>query len=323
MKWGVIAADSVKAKQGQRGGGGFISLATVEALDCVVQTYRYMPSGGIHNRIRNSCAMMRHHRWEGVDDVDGVLDLFGFPVQRGPYIRAVYVHTSPYVFMIKLPWYRPKSVQRLSRLLLHRRLKDCVVMTNANWVRDDFLKHGIDATTVYPPCNIKVEGPVLPPDERLNKVISVGALVVSKGHDMVAEIAQSLNTPCHIYGYGWPTHYGHGATTRPNVPYSEIDSASRHAKVIMSGCHVEDFGLAVVEGMIRGAIPVVPDLYGFRETVPFPDLRYKPHDYLSAKQVLAKALAGSYDYLQDNIIDHAKQYDKARFQRDLRACLGA
>lgn len=92
-----------------------------------------------------------------------------------------------------------------------------------------------------------------------------------------------------------------------------MEVACRTHKVIMSAYHHKDFGLAIVEGMARGAIQVVSDLYGFKEPVPWPELRYRPHDIDHATAILRDALDGAFDDIQTDIMTHTQRYSKKSF----------
>ena len=86
-----------------------------------------------------------------------------------------------------------------------------------------------------------------------------------------------------------------------------ITDALARAKVYFHSSK-ETFGLAVVESIASGCIPIVPDNSAHQETVPFEELRYLPDNYDSAVIKLRNALDGKYDYLLPSLKDHLRNF---------------
>ncbi len=76
----------------------------------------------------------------------------------------------------------------------------------------------------------------------------------------------------------------------------------------------ETLGLAVLEGISAGCIPIVVDNTGNRETVPFKELRYQEGDDNHAKELIAKAISGGFDYLLPELQNHIKRYTEDNYQ---------
>lgn len=324
MRWGLIAANMGKAKAGLGGGGGRVNMEIIRALpDSYQKNIDLNRLGSIRAKLAIIAESKRVTEWAAYRQLDGVLNTIPVPPAPGPYVRAIYVHTSLWRRIGRSRW-RPGLLRRWVMRQQMKHADGCIILTNSNWVRDDFISHGLPARTVYPPCDTTPLGDILPPEERSKNIISVGRLVKIKRHDWAASVADNLGVPCHIYGSGVPPDGGYGRKSHlyANVDWRRIEAASRRSKVIFSGCHVEDFGIAVVEGMVRGAIPVVPDLYGFRETVPFAELRYKPDDIISAVSRTHRAISGDFDHLAPDLMAHASQYTTERFRDTLRKHLG-
>lgn len=323
-KWGLIIPNINGIDAGLAGGGGRVCAEVIKALpNNVIRDIDWASEGALRARLKIMREAKKTRMWAEEENLDGVLNMLSIPPAPGPYVRAMYVHTSLWRRM-GLPWYRPGLFRWWMRRQQTRHMEDCIVLANSMWVRDEFISHGIPAQTVYPPCNIAPACEVPPSGERRPGMISVGRLTPIKRHDWAARVAERVGCPCDIYGAGNPPPsggYGGTSNIHINVPWETIDAASKTAKVIFSGCHVEDFGIAIVEGMARGAIPVVPDAYGFRETVPFDELRYTPEDLPGAAETTRRAITGEYDHLVPDIIRHAAQYNTDRFHTTLHACI--
>ena len=74
----------------------------------------------------------------------------------------------------------------------------------------------------------------------------------------------------------------------------------------------ESFGIAVVEAVAAGCIPVVPDNSAHRETVPFEALRYG--STAEGAAAVRAALDGRYDGLRPKLQAHAQKFSEEAFQ---------
>ncbi len=77
----------------------------------------------------------------------------------------------------------------------------------------------------------------------------------------------------------------------------------------------ETFGIAVVESIAAGCIPIVPDNSAHSETVPFEELRYNGKD--DAVQKLQEAISGKYDYLRKDLKNHIQKFSSKSFQENM------
>ena len=94
-----------------------------------------------------------------------------------------------------------------------------------------------------------------------------------------------------------------------NEERKQIIFALASAKVYFHSA-VETFGISVVEAMLSGCIPIVPNNSAHLETVPFNELRYIPDSLDDALDKVNNALAGKYDYLLPDIKTHARNFIK-------------
>lgn len=77
----------------------------------------------------------------------------------------------------------------------------------------------------------------------------------------------------------------------------------------------ETLGLAVLEGISAGCIPIVPDNTGNKETVPFRELRYMENDSEHARQLVEKALSGGFDALIPDLQHHVNTFVQENYDR--------
>ena len=186
---------------------------------------------------------------------------------------------------------------------------------------------------VYPPCELGRA-----PKKRAGRrtdAITIGAITPAKRHHTVVDICgrSKLCRTVKIVGTTdddlttKPYHQklAELAVSRPGVslhtdiPEDEKNSRLSDARCAVSACRIEPFGMAIVEAIGRGCIPVVFDNWGFRETVPYPELRFTDAD--EAAEILDGALAGGFDYLLPALQRHVKRFTTDRFRERVRQCL--
>ena len=77
----------------------------------------------------------------------------------------------------------------------------------------------------------------------------------------------------------------------------------------------ETFGIAVVEAIAAGCVPVVPNNSAHPETVPFAELRYRSED--EAAGIVRNALDGRYDHLLPGLQEHVQRFSEEAFQEKM------
>ena len=82
-------------------------------------------------------------------------------------------------------------------------------------------------------------------------------------------------------------------------------------------CSRETFGITTVEGIAAGCIPIVSDIFGHKETVPFSELRYAENDHIQAEEKLTCALDGEFDHQLAKLKEHIKKYDREEFMANI------
>ena len=330
--FGLVCTGLDLIRQNMVGGGGRVTKRIMGAIPCEAHDVelhttadfrRHMSGDTLHmpgafHLIRQWLEVAkvtdRSTAWAAARKHDGIISVLGMPPGRGDMPRYLYAHRSPWG-MNTGKWHR-RQMRRVLHRMHERRLPGCQVWCNAQWVCDDYVRHGAEARVIHPPCVVDT---YRRNDERKG-AMSVGRLVPQKGHDMAADICRMAGAELTVYGSGVRTQYG-SATVHVNAFDAAIASAALNAKCVISGCHIEDFGIAVVEAVAAGCIPVVPDLYGFRETIPYDELRYAPHDTRGAARILRGVLAGSYDNLIPGLVSHMRQYGAGEFDARVRSAV--
>ena len=105
-----------------------------------------------------------------------------------------------------------------------------------------------------------------------------------------------------------------------NPAPGQLDSVLGGARVYLHASK-ETFGMAVVEAIAAGCVPVVPDNSAHPETVPYDELRYRTE--AEAVEIVRGALDGRYDSLLPALQGHAERFSEEAFQAGmLRAVEG-
>ena len=102
-----------------------------------------------------------------------------------------------------------------------------------------------------------------------------------------------------------------GARLHLNPAPGAIDGVLGRARVYLHASS-ETFGIAVVEAIAAGCVPIVPDNSAHPETVPFAELRYSTEEEGAAK--VSAALDGEYDRLLPRLQEHVQQFSEEAFQ---------
>ena len=104
---------------------------------------------------------------------------------------------------------------------------------------------------------------------------------------------------------------GTGARLHLNEGPGAVDDMLGRARVYLHASK-ETFGIAVVEAIAAGCVPVVPDNSAHPETVPFKDLRYDTEE--GAARIVREALDGRHDRLLPALREHVQRFSEEAFQ---------
>lgn len=104
-----------------------------------------------------------------------------------------------------------------------------------------------------------------------------------------------------------------------NPAPGELDSVLGGARAYLHASK-ETFGMAVVEAIAAGCVPVVPDNSAHPETVPYDELRYGSEEEAADK--VQAALDGRYDGLLAGLQGHVRRFSEGAFQERMLEIIG-
>lgn len=206
-------------------------------------------------------------------------------------------------------------------MLRHRPL---YVIANSQHTAERLSQAGLRSDVIYPPVDVSYLEPSSEPDQpRTRSVVTASRIVYAKQYEFMINVVAD-SAPFHIIGSTTqePRYARSLQEHFPHVRYYYDASEAEKRSVLQKStvyihATLEDYGITIVEAMAAGCIPIVPDEWGHRETVPWPELRYKYQDFAEARAKLEAALSGSYDSYLPRIRNHVKRFDVSVFSEKL------
>jgi len=196
-------------------------------------------------------------------------------------------------------------------------------LANSRYVSELLKELGIHAEVLYPP--VDVEEIITYTQTRLGKksdsVIAVSRIGRGKNLELVSEVAKRVrDAQFYIVGHLDDRVYYEELRSEapsnvviiPNAPRSKLYDILSEAKVLLHPAIHEQFGIAVVEGMAAGAVPVV-----HRSGGPWIDILEQKegiygYSYANPQEAAEKVqLALS----AEKLIDRAKMFSTTRFRK--------
>ena len=204
--------------------------------------------------------------------------------------------------------------------------KSVHLITNSYYTEQKIKENfGKDSSVIYPP----VEQKISQNDTKRQGVVTVSRYSPEKNLTFACEVAMKVGASYKVIGNAkFQTQYNILNTltkmckTNPkikllcNVEKKVITDSLLSSKVYFQTSK-ETFGMAVIEGIAAGCIPIVPNNTANKETVPFTELRYKPGNVNEAQKLITKALDGEFDDFKEKLWEHIKQFSKANFQEKM------
>jgi len=299
-------------------------------------------SFGIYMRLLTFLKLLDRSRWDLIVNTHGDV----LPISS----HVIYMHYPTFALLkeapINIKYYKSlfwrlyfTPYERIQQKLA-RRLKCKVLLTNSEYSADAIRRHiGINATVLYPPVDIDDFLKKSSKPDRDDCVVLCGRFSPEKNYELALDIAQDLpQVKFKIIGASSGkisnTYYNKlkeivRKKRLKNVEFlrnisrnNQIRIYSR-SKVFLHTMVGEHFGIAVVEGMAAGLVPVV-----HRSGGPWYDIvsigKYGL-GFLSkeeAVEAIAKAIK-NYRRLSSKAVERAKMFSKTRFKEEFKKILTA
>jgi glycosyltransferase involved in cell wall biosynthesis len=172
-------------------------------------------------------------------------------------------------------------------------------LTNSNYTRQRLLEHYpllMDRVKViYPPAVHSLPS-WKDMSQRQIDVVSLGTFSRHKNQLIQLELARSLpDLRFVIVGSVFSKSYFHtceafvnrhrlqNVILVPDAPFEKLEEILGSAKIFLHTKEDEGFGVATVQAIAAGCLPLVPDSGGSREVVLFPELRFRYHNEIAAR----------------------------------------
>jgi len=195
-------------------------------------------------------------------------------------------------------------------------------LANSYYVRQQLKQHtGVEAKVIYPPVNL---GEFTSNKTDKKGIITVTRFSQEKNLEKIIDLIGDIDCPKRIFGRISKVntnYYNHIMQRGKNKNITFYSNQKRvlmkrlllKSKIFISTSD-ETFGIAVIESIASGCIPIVPDTSAHRETVPFNELRPVGDELIKTR--IKEALDGKYDYLIPKLQNHIRQFDESVFQNN-------
>ena len=211
------------------------------------------------------------------------------------------------------------------------KLEGSVILTNSEYSREAIRRHiGVDATVVYPPVDLKAFLPLSENDERQDVVVSCGRYSPEKNQLLLLKLAKELPDYGFIVigassGKVSGAYYNRLLDERRRMGLTNIvfhrDLPRRDQLEIYSRSKVyvhpmigEHFGIAVVEAMASGLIPIVHKSGGTWSDIVRGGLYgYGFQDLDEAVKAVEEAFM-NYESIRDRVVNRAREFDEECFK---------
>jgi len=209
------------------------------------------------------------------------------------------------------------SAYRLPYEIISRRIpENCILLANSNFTSSRIKEEwGRDSSVLYPPVELKMPG------DKVRQVVSVGRFSFEKRYEEVVRLAEAMPAMKFIIcGALYDRAYYEKIATQvagrenillmPDVPDADLEILLAKSRFFLHAMRNEDFGIAIVEAMSCGCIPVVHRSGGPKEIVGDEALTFS-----EIKEVpsIISSVAGREDEISATMMRKASEFSYANF----------
>ena len=205
------------------------------------------------------------------------------------------------------------------------------LIANSNYTKEKIKKiFGKESKVIFPPVKIN---PNNFKNSKRSGIITVARFSPEKNLEFNLDVIKNLNTSYKIFGnakFSAQVNYYNYILKKVknekqieffyNVDRELIEDSLNSSKVYFQSSE-ETFGISVVEGIMAGCIPIVPNNTANKETVPISSLRYNENDIDDAKEHIKLALRGDFDKYLNELQDHIEKFSEIQFQKNITSYL--
>ena len=208
--------------------------------------------------------------------------------------------------------YQRSSVKKKSYLWLYKRwieqgiAKFDLIFCNSVYTKGNieryWKKYGAkDPAVVYPPVNLTSFWCKTPLCKRHKRITYVARFISRKRHEIMKQLATDLPQYEFVSIGGatesdkeWISNFTNGLPqnyqVKTNLPQEELIETLQDSRIYTHLMEGEHFGIAPVEGLASGCIPLVHDSGGMKEFIPN---EYRWQTYVELKEKIARYMDGS------------------------------
>lgn len=201
------------------------------------------------------------------------------------------------------------------------------LIANSNYTKEEFKEtFGKKSRVIFPPVDMN--------QKKRNKnlkrtgVITVTRFAPEKNIEFNLKVVKKIDTTYKVFG---------SAMDAAQLYYNDLLKKMKNKKQISFLYNVdrrlkedtlyeskvyfmsskETFGISVIEGIMAGCIPIVPDNTANKETVPIKELRYREGDVKDAEEHVRRALDGNFDKYLDRLQTNVEKFSTEQFQKNI------
>jgi glycosyltransferase involved in cell wall biosynthesis len=149
--------------------------------------------------------------------------------------------------------------------------------------------------------------------EQIKIAESLRGVGVKSPLNIVGAVSSSLNHRLYTQLRGEAEKRGiSNLNFNPNVPQRKVISLAHSSKVFLHTMRNEHFGIATVEAIAAGCLPIVHDSGGSKEIVPIKELRFRTEG--EAAEKVERALKGEFDRYLPELARNITRFSEDSFK---------